>query len=419
MAEASTVVTTSASSLQKVWRKIQGDVAEGIQYKNVEWDMMEDFVPPEGTVWSAREVTIPIDIKEGAGVASIVEGGTEALPSSPNLAEITVTLVQFNKRFNASLLAKYGDSGDENQVKRQLTHQGAHAIRDLSRHFSDYFHGVSNAYLAQVVAATTATTGTYTLSSGYGVSGITSTAFIAQKFKASDRVALIRSGSLVSNAIGTVSSITSSAVMVVVWNGSVVSASGDYVVKANSMENTTIDGTDYSRGLVGLIDITTASSVHSLATSTEADWDIAYSDTAAGRFSGIKLRRADDEIDDEGGGRVNTVLMSKGVRRDFIALERAALRFNDPFGMEVDGDVKSKGRKFIASKRVPPGYVYCFDKSALSRWALLPKPSGKFSWGDGKEYINQNAMVFRIDMPVATICKNRKKFAYFTSQTEQ
>lgn len=419
MAEASTVVTTSGTTLQKVWRKIQGEVAEGIQYKNVEWDMMEDFVPPEGTVWSAREVTIPIDIKEGAGVASIPEGGTEARPSSPNLAEITVTLVQFNKRFNASLLAKYGDEGDENQVKRQLKHQGAHAVRDLSRHFSDYFYGVSNAYLAQLVATTTATTATYTLSAGYGVSGITNTAFIAQKFKVDDWVALIGSGTLVSNAIGRVSSITSGAVMVVIWNGSVVGTSGNYMVKANSMENTTIDGTDYTRGLVGLIDITTASSVHSLANSTEPDWDVAYTDTAAGRFSGIKLRRADDEIDDEGGGKVTHVLMSKGVRRDFIALERAALRFNDPFGMEVDGDVKSKGRKFLASKRVPPGYVFAFDKSALSKWALLPKPSGKFSWGDGKEYINQNAMVFRIDMPVATIVKNRKKFALFTGQTEQ
>ena len=128
-------------------------------------------------------------------------------------------------------------------------------------------------------------------------------------------------------------------------------------------------------------------------------------------------RPAEDEIGNEGGGKVTHLLMDQGVRRDWIAYERAGVRFNDPLSMETDGSIKSKGRKILATRRVPPGYVYAFDKSSLSKWTLLPKPDGKFSWGDGKEYIDENAVVFRIDMPVALICRNRKKHAYFTSQT--
>lgn len=416
MATASTTVTTSGSNVNNIWRQVQGDLAVGLQFENEEWDMVDDFVPPEDLPFSARSVEIPIDIIEGAGVASIPEGGTEARESSPNARLITVTMQQFNKRFNASRLAMYADKTDA-QIEKQLKFQGAHALRDLSRHFSDYFYGTSNAYLAQVKTTQTATTMTVSLQAGYGVSGITDGTFISQKFKVGDYVALVSSGSLVSNAIGKVGAVATTPTLTVTWNGSVVATSGDYIVKANSKENTTIAGTDYSRGLVGMVDITTASSVHSLATSTDANWDVAYSDTAAGRFNGAKVTRAEDEIGNEGGGKVTHLLMDQGVRRDWINYERAGVRFNDPLSMETDGSIKSKGRKILATRRVPPGYVYAFDKSALSKWTLLPKPDGKFSWGDGKEYIDENAVVFRIDMPVALITRNRKKFAYFTGQT--
>jgi hypothetical protein len=295
-----------------------------------------------------------------------------------------------------------------------LKFQGAHKIRDLSRHFSDYFYGVSNGYLAQASATQTQTTMTITLQGGYGVSGITDGTFISQKFKVGDWVAAINGGNLVTNGIGQVTAVTTAPRIVVVFNGSCTVTSADYIVKANSKGNTTIAHTDYSRGLVGMVDITTSSALHSL---THDNWVAAYADTSAGRFNGTKVTRAEDEIQNEGGGKVTHILLDQGVRRDWINYERAAVRFSEPMSMETDGSIKSKGRKILASKRVPPGYVYAFDKSALSKWSLLPKPDGKFSWGDGKEYIDENAVVFRIDMPVALITRNRKQFAYFTNQT--
>ena len=415
MALASTTVTTSGTSVSNIWRIVQGELAQGLQFENDEWNMVDDFVPPEDLPFSARSVTIPVDMREGAGIASTPEGGVEARESSPNAREITVTMQQFNGRFNASLLAQYADKG-EVQVKKQLLYQGSHKLRDLSRHFSDYFYGTSNAYLAQASATQTATTMTVTLQGGYGVSGITDGAFIANKFKVGDWVAAINGGALVTNGIGEITAVTTAPRIVVVWNGSTTVTSADYIVKANSKGNTVLADTDYSRGLVGMIDITSTASVHSLSSSTDANWDVAYSDTTTGRFNGLEVIRAEDEIGNEGGGKVTTILIDQGVRRDWINYERQALRFSDPMSMETDGSIKSKGRKIIASKRVPPGYVFCFDKSSLSKWTLLPKPDGKFSWGDGKEYIDNNAKVFRIDMPVALIVRNRKKHTYFTGK---
>ena len=415
MAQADTAVTTSGSSVSNIWRIVQGELAQGIQFDNDEWNMVDDFVPPEDLPFSARSVQIPVDMIEGAGIASIPEGGTEARESSPNAREITVTMQQFNGRFNASLLAMYADKG-EAQVKKQLLYQGAHKIRDLSRHFSDYFYGVSNGYLAQASATQTATTMTITLQGGYGVSGITDGTFIANKFKVSDWIAVINGGALVTNGIGRITAVTTAPRIVVVFNGSTTVTSADYIVKANSKENTTIAGTDYSRGLVGMIDMTTTASVHGLSSSTDGNWDVAYSDTTTARFNGLEVIRAEDEIQNEGGGKVTHILIDQGVRRDWINYERQALRFSDPMSMETDGSIKSKGRKILPSKRVPPGYVYCFDKTALSKWTLLPKPDGKYSWGDGKEYTDLNAKVFRVDMPCALITRCRKKMAYFTGK---
>lgn len=429
MAQASDTIVTSGAGgdfvATNAWKIIQGELAEGIQFNNAEWDMAEEFTPPEDTPYSARQVLIPLDIYEDSGVAMIPEFGTEARESSANLAELTISLVQANARFNASQLSHYADKGSV-QVKRQLLLQGAQKVRALSRHYSDYFYGVSNAYLAQLTAAHTATTMTCTFMNAYGQSGITNTTYIGGMFRAKnstnapgDYVALVRSGALVSNAIGQLGSYTnSSGVAVITWNGSVTSVSGDYVVKANSKENTTIAGTDYSRGLVGLIDMTTTASVHGVSSATISRWDVAGSDTTGGRLNGVRVTKADHLIEDQGGGKVTHLLMSRGVHRDWIAYERAALRANDTTSFETDGDIKSKGRKIVSTKRVPPGYCFAFDKSALSRWTLLPKPDGKFQWGDGKEYIDKNGKVFRIDMPMALICKNRQKLFYFTGLTE-
>lgn len=201
------------------------------------------------------------------------------------------------------------------------------------------------------------------------------------------------------------------------WNGSADPDDNDYVVKANSLENTTITGTDYNRGLVGILDAMTSTSVHSLSSSSVPNWSVAYSDTASGRFSGLKLHRAKQEIMNEGGGKANLVIWSQGIERDVLDQMQAAVRFDSPFELEIDGSVKSRGVKFFTSRRVPAGYAFVMDKSAFRRMSLLPKP-GQPAWGDGDKLENQNGFVFSLDWPIALVTLNRKNMAYFSSQQE-
>ena len=59
MATASTTVTTSGTTVSNIWRIVQGELAQGLQFENDEWNMVDDFVPPADPPWSAPSVTPP------------------------------------------------------------------------------------------------------------------------------------------------------------------------------------------------------------------------------------------------------------------------------------------------------------------------------------------------------------------------
>ena len=416
---AATYTPTASSSVNKIWRKVQGDLQTALQFECEEYDLVDSFSEFD-IDWSTREITCPLDINEGAGIATLSEGGYEARPSSPNAEEITLTWQHFNGRFTNSKIARWIDEKSRQaQIERQIVFQGRHKVRDLQRHFSDYFYGFSTGYLARVTASQgAASSHTLTLDDAYGVAGIDTAAYIGAMFKVGDAVALIQSAALVTNAIGLVTAVTPGTPSIAVtWNGSVTVTDNDYVVKANSLENTTITGTDYNRGLVGVLDGMTSASVHSLATSSAANWDVAYSDTASGRFTGAKLKRAKQEISNEGGGKLNLVIWDQAVERDSIVQERAANRFSSTMGMELDGSVKSEGVKFFSSRRVPAGYVFGMDKKSFRKMTLIDKP-GAPAWADAYKLQDQSAFVFSIDWLIALVHLNRKNYAYFTNQQQ-
>lgn len=418
MASATQVPTTGAL-VNRVWRKVQGDIAPGMQFLTEEFEQIDSLTDMEDVPYSAREVTRPIDIVEGGGIASIGEGGKLARPSSSNMPDITISILQFDGRFNGTFLSKVGNKS-EAQLMSQIKFQAGDKLRSMARHFGDYFWGTSNAYLAQVSNVATATTHTHTLINGYGSSAITDPAFIADKFRKGDYVALVRSSALVANAIGLIGSDpdTTNGLIVVTYAGSVTTVSGDYVVKANNMENTTIDGTDFGRGLVGIMDILTATTVHGLSGASVARWNPSLADTAAGRFTGSTLHKMDDTIKNYGSSKgAQVIFIAQGVNRDLINYERGGYRTDDPFGMEIDGDVKSKGRTFFSTRRVPPGMVVTMPKGAIKLWSIIPKPDNNYSWSDGKELIDDDLMVFDMRWPLATIVHNRAQFAYALNKT--
>jgi hypothetical protein len=414
-----TIQTTTL--VQKIYRKIQGKLLRGFQNLNEEWDLFDDIPDYEITL-SAREMTVPIDLNPAGRSAYIGEGALEKNTVTPNVEEVTLTWANLNERFMTTLTTRYLDQkAQAGMVTRELKYKALKSMDAISNTVSWQFYGFSTGYACQTTTVQTGTSAqVLTLSAAWGVASLGNAAFLASMFTVNDRVALIRTGALVTNAIGQITAVdATNGTITVTWNGSVTSASGDNIVFANSVENTTIAGTDYNLAPVGLLDMMTSTSVHGLSGSSVTNWNPSLTSSTAGRFSGLKIRKARQAIGNLGGGKPNLVIWSQGIENDVIEAEKASARFASTFGMELDGSVKAKGIEFYSSRKCPPGYAFVLDKSSIGKYTLLPKPdSSAPAWNEGDKMENRNALQFSIDFPYALVCKSRRGMAYYSGQTE-
>jgi hypothetical protein len=421
MAQLTPTVTTAATTLNKAYRKMQGGLLKGFQSMSEEWDLFDE-IPDYDITLSAREMTAPADLYGAGHSAMIPEGGLEKNPVTPPLDEVTLTWANLNERWMTTLTSRYLDSkAQAGMVIRQLRYQAMKALEAISNTVGWQFYGFSTGVACQTTTVATQASGAYTLANAFGIAGLGGASYLASMFTIYDRVALIRTGALVTNAIGQITAVDAvNGTITVTWLGAVTSASGDNIVFANSVENTTIAGTDYNLCPVGLLDASTSTSVHGLSGGTVANWNVALASTTAGRFSGLKLRKAKQAIQNFGNGKPDLVIWSQGVMNDTIEAERALSRFDSTFGMELDGSVKSKGIEFFSSRKTPPGYAWVMDRDAMGKYTLLPKPDAAAPpWSDGDKMENRNALQFSIDFPYAYVWKSRRKLAYYSNQTEQ
>jgi hypothetical protein len=175
--------------------------------------------------------------------------------------------------------------------------------------------------------------------------------------------------------------------------------------------------TSFNQSLVGLMDMTQSTSLHSL---TATGWSTALADTTAGRYTGVRYRKMRQAIQNLGGGKLSDIIWSNGVSNDVFALQSGSLRFNDPYAMELDGEATQKGVRFRTSRKVPPGFVFAYDRKSVRKFSLLDMPAeGDTVWNDGDKQQDQNSYVFSIDFPLAMVCLNRQNTAYASSVTEQ
>lgn len=414
------------TNTQKAWRKIQQGVAQGFNFECEEVGMLDNLVK-EDMPYSFRENSIIADLNEEGGIASIGEGDYEAEEGSVGLEEFSPTIQHLNGRFNLSNLAHYADKGMENQLEPDLKLRAAKKVQALSAHVSDAFYGSASGVLALTDTAIPAgaTTAVLSLRAAYANTALNDPAYVTRLFKAQDTtgrsgdtIALVNGGTMVANSYARVTSkdpVAGTLTVAFIGNVAAVSTVGLKVVKANSLGRAGIQHTDFGRGLTGMHDMLFGASLHGLS---HQNWTLAYSDNTASRFSGEKLHRADDELQNQGGEKAEKVIIDQGVERDLINNYKTAVRFTDgPFGLEIDGSVKSKGRTFYSSRRVPAGWVVPMSKTAIKKWQILPMPGNKVSWGDGKEYINQSGMVFRVETVLGLVCQKRKGITVFTNQT--
>ena len=421
MAVATYNVTTSKTDLQLLWRRIQAGVVVAFQFGVEEWNLLQNLKNFD-VAWSAREITFQLDLNDDVGTAAIPEGGKEARPQSPTVVDATLTWILLNKRFTISKTAQYITAHTPKaMITDQLTFQSKSAVRGIQRKVGDMFYGFSTGTQALVNASSPGTT--LIIDAMYGVAGVGDAAearIVTDLFRVGDYVWILNpSGPAVRGTQPEkVTAITSATPSITIAALPASTADDDLVVFGNNLENATLaGGTERDENLVGLLDMVTSTTVHSVSSATESRWDVGFSDTTAGRFTGVKLRKAKQGIDNNGGGKLDTVLWSNGVENDVVSQLQAGLRFSDAFNMEMDGMAKSKGVKFITTKRVPEGFVFMWDsKKSIKKGTLLPEP-GNVDFSDGHKIQDDSGLVFSIDYPVFMCTQNRSAMAYVQNAT--
>ena len=421
MAVATYNVTTSKTDLQLLWRRIQAGVVVAFQFGVEEWNLLQNLKNYD-VAWSAREITFQLDLNDGVGAATIPEGGKEARPSSPTVVDATLTWILINKRFTISKTAQYiAAHTPKAMIIDQLTQQSKSAVRTIQRKVGDMFYGFSTGAQALVNASSPGTT--LIIDSMYGVAGLgdaSEARVVTDLFRVGDFVFLHTGATLRGSQPEEITAITPATPSITINALPASTADNDTVTFGNNLENATLaGGSEKDENLVGLLEMNTSASVHSVSSGTEARWDVGFSDTTGGRFTGVKLRKAKQGIDNNGGGKLDTVLWSNGVENDVVSQLQAGLRFSDAFNMEMDGMAKSKGVKFITTKRVPEGFVFMWDsKKSLKKGTLLPEP-GKVDFSDGHKIQDDSGLVFSLDYPVFMCTQNRAAMAYVSNATVQ
>lgn len=415
MATATYGVTTSGGDLSSIWRKVQAGIVVAAQFGVEEWNAL--LQAKKFTVdWSAREITMELDIQDDVGTAMIPEGGKEARPSSPNTVTATLTWVLANKRFTISKTAQYiAQRTPKAQLENQLRYQARKALQGIRRKFGDMFYGFSTGTAAIASASAASAVAIKDL---YGIANLGSVSAnrrVADIFKVGDYiVALNPTGPALRAAPVKVTNIAR-ATNILSVDGDLSVVAADLITFANNLENTTLaGGTERNQWLVGLLDGVTSTSVHSVSGTTYPDWAAAVNDSTGGRFNGIKLRRLKQQIHNKGGGELDTVWWANGVENDVVAQLQAGVRFDDAFSLEMDGRPTSKGVRFNTSRRVPDGYVFGYDsRNSVCRMTLLPEP-GAPAFDDGDKLQDDSGLVFSLDFPAAMVYKNRGNLGLFS-----
>jgi len=423
-------VTTSLSTLAKLGRKVQGNVLTGFQKKSEEWGLVRSLSDFKLDM-SQREVTSPIDIVAQGSGAFIPEGGYEANPKTAAPQELTFTWANYNDRYSYTLTSKYLDKKFRNaELERQAKYQVLKLIEGLTKRVGFAFYGVSTGIMCETTTNATQANGAYTLADGFGQAGIDNAAYLASMFEVDDYVALIDpgGGTLVTDAIGIITAVTAATPSITVtWQGSVDSDASDWVVFANSSGHLITTGaiahTDYNQAVSGLIDFSASASLFGLDPATYPKWALAGTDSSGGRLSGTRIMKAADEISNHGGGSMNLLIMSQGVKRDLFDQANTAVRFSDPTNMEVLGSWTAGGKTRFTSRKVPPGYTWGWDKSSLKRWTMVEMPDEGATSLDGEnsntdKMEDRNAMLQSFDFPFAFITPNRGNGYLFTGLDE-
>lgn len=382
MATGNTPAYTLSSAETAIYKKTNTDVMEAIKAFTEEYAWADD-TPDLRITPSANEMRLVLDVNYESGVASIPEGGYEAEATSVAAQVGTLTPIQLNARYSFSILYQDGwnnGAGKQGQIENQVRFQALKKMQAVQERFGQQFYGFSTGTAAQVhtTGSANATQTNIRLKNAYGttlIAGDTTNgaAYLTGLFRPGDGIALIRSAAIVEFGYVVGPGSSGNGYLSAVFNASVTPTADDIIVFANAVTDATLAGTDYNRWPTGLLDQTTSASLHGLATSTSANW-AAYQDTTGGRWSVAKQQKMIQTIMNNGGVKMNRMVMAQGVMRDVEAGESAARRYSPSDAYDLDAKFKAKSVQVLDSRLSPPGIVFGWNDKVSTKKMLSDKP---------------------------------------------
>ena len=424
-------VVTTVSSLAELYKKTNTAVKVALKRKTEEYDWFDDY-PDELITPSGNEMRIVLDVMyQPDTTAMIPDGGYEAQLTTMPPQHGIFTFVQANFRYSFTTLEQAFDRrGRAGMIQQQTLYSAIKAVENFARKIGKQTYGMSTGTVA-MVGTTAGAAGTVQagvrLINGYGSTLIpggttSSNTYLSNLFRNGDPIALIRGGNLVE--FGQVTSAPSIASGVgfidTVFNTSITPTANDLIVPAAAVIDGTITATDTNRWPVGFLDGMTSASVHGLATAVAPNWK-SNGYTAGGRFSYALQEWLINQIWNNGGVKMDRLIMSQGVRRDVIAGERAALRYNDETKFNLNGDIGTDGIKYMTSVLAPPGLVLGWNSDCITQKILSDKPDyeGGPSMFDLDKIQDRGAYAASYNFVYAKIWGNRAGTGYLANLTEQ
>lgn len=418
---------TASSALTDLYKKTNTAVMQAIKTRTEENDWFDD-VPDEDIILSANEMRLVLDVNHEVGVAMIPEGGYEAVLSSVAPEHGTFTPVQMNARYSFSLRYQNGwnNKGKAGQIMNQNRYQAMKKAEAIGELIGLQTYGFTTGTIF-VVAATGSASATQTniqLKNAFGTSLIAGTSaaekeYLSKLLRPGEGVALIRSGNLIEFGTYNGNGTSGAGFADITFTSSITPTADDLIVKANAVTDATISATDVNRWSVGLFDATTSASVHGLATSSAPNWR-SIQDSTGGRWSYAKQEKLFNDMANLGGQTPDMVIWSQGVRRDVIAGERAALRYESS-AFDFDGKFTTTGVKYNTSRLAPVGTVFAFAKDAYRKRLLSekPAPDGTPSMFSLDKVQDRNSMAASIDFMYFRAVNNRGAIGVATGLSEQ
>lgn len=375
--------------MSDLYVKANTDVKVAIKLFTEEQKWFRSY-PKENIVVSGNENRVPLILTKPIMPSFIADGGNERIMNTPAPTHGTFMPVQMNTRHGYTGLAQaFSNRSRASMIEDQTTYQAnmsGYSI-GLGIGLSTYGTSVGTVAVVKTTGSGSATQviplknafGSATFCPG-GDGGVQDT-YLSNLIGANNKIALVRAAAIVEFGTVTASPSATSGVgyIDVTFSSSITPTAGDLIVFANADGDNTLTGTDYNQWPEGFTSILLSDSVEGQTTTAYPKWAAGSSQVSAQRLSFAVKEKMINECYNASGMTINRFILPQGVRRDAIAGELGARRYDSP-ETDIEGDLKAgSGQQYFTSQlAIPNTLIGWFDKT-ISKVELSDNPDEQMS----------------------------------------